>query len=39
MSAVMIVLGKPTGWGDVKKELADSQFVKKVMEYDIDSIP
>lgn len=39
MSAVMTVLQKDVSWASVKKELADSQFVKKVMEFDIDSIP
>jgi len=39
MSAVMIVLGKPTNWSDVKKELTDPKFVQKVMEYDIDNTP
>lgn len=39
MSAVMIILGKDTSWAAVKKELADSQFVKKVMEFDKENIP
>lgn len=38
MSAVMIVLGKSPDWANVKKELTDSTFVKKVMEYDMDNI-
>ena len=39
MSAVMTVLQKEQNWASVKKELADSNFVKKVMEFDIDNIP
>jgi len=39
MSAVMIILGKDTSWAAVKKELADSQFVKKIMEFDKENIP
>jgi len=35
----MIVLGKPTNWSDVKKELTDPKFVQKVMDYDIDNTP
>jgi dynein heavy chain len=38
MSAVMIVLGKNPDWASVKKELTDSTFVKKVMEFDMDTI-
>jgi dynein heavy chain len=38
MSAVMIVLQKAPDWASVKKELTDSQFVKKIMEYDMDNI-
>lgn len=38
MSAVMIVLQKSPDWASVKKELTDSQFVKKVMEFDMDNI-
>ena len=39
MSSVMIVLQKDISWASVKKELADSQFVKKIMEFDIENIP
>jgi len=39
MSAVMIVLGKETSWASVKKELTDSAFLKKIMEYDKDNVP
>jgi dynein heavy chain len=39
MAAVMTVLGKETSWPSVKKELADSNFVKKIMEFDKESIP
>jgi len=38
MSAVMVVLGKDTTWATVKKELADSNFVKKIMEFDKENI-
>lgn len=38
MSAVMIVLGKNPDWASVKKELTDSTFVKKVMDFDMDNI-
>ena len=38
MSAVMTVLKKDTAWASVKKELADSNFVKKIMEFDKDNI-
>lgn len=38
MSAVMIVLSKNPDWASVKKELTDSAFVKKIMDYDMDNI-
>jgi len=38
MAAVMVVLGKDTSWPTVKKELADSNFVKKIMEFDKENI-
>lgn len=38
MNAVMIVLGKEPSWVVAKKELADSNFIKKVMEYDKENI-
>ena len=38
MSAVMIVFGKDPSWQTAKKELADSSFIKKVTEFDKESI-
>lgn len=38
MSAVMIVLQKDPTWQTVKKELADPNFVKKIMEFDKERI-
>lgn len=38
MNAVMIVLGKEPSWVVAKKELADSNFIKKVMDYDKENI-
>jgi len=38
MNAVMIVFQKEPTWPTVKKELADSNFVKKVMEFDKENI-
>jgi dynein heavy chain len=38
MAAVMTVLGKDPGWPSVKKELADSNFVKKIMDFDKEAI-
>ena len=38
MNAVMIVFNKEPNWATVKKELADSQFIKKVMEFDKENI-
>ena len=38
MAAVMVVLGKDPGWASVKKELADSTFVKKITEFDKEAI-
>lgn len=38
MSAVMIVLGKDPSWPSVKKELADSAFVKKITTFDKDAL-
>jgi len=38
MNAVMIVFQKEATWQTVKKELADSQFVKKVTEFDKENI-
>lgn len=38
MSAVMIVLQKDPTWLAVKKELADPNFVKKIMEFDKERI-
>jgi len=34
----MIVLGKDPTWATAKKELADPQFIKKVMDYDKENI-
>jgi dynein heavy chain len=38
MNAVMIVLGKEPSWVVAKKELADSNFIKKVMDFDKENI-
>lgn len=38
MYAVMVILQKETTWISVKKELADSQFVKKIKEFDKDKV-
>lgn len=38
MSAVMIVFQKDPSWATAKKELADSSFIKKVTEFEKDSI-
>lgn len=39
MSAVMILLQKDATWASAKKELSDSSFIKKIMEFDKDNIP
>jgi dynein heavy chain len=38
MSAVMILLQKEPTWPSAKKELSDSSFIKKIMEFDKDNI-
>jgi len=38
MNAVMIVLQKEPSWPSAKKELSDSNFIKKVMEFDKENI-
>lgn len=38
MAAVMVVLGKDTGWATVKKELAAPDFVKGIMLFDKENI-
>jgi dynein heavy chain len=38
MGAVMTFLRKPTDWPSVKKELTDSTFVNKIMDYEKDNI-
>lgn len=38
MSAVMILLQKEPTWQSAKKELSDSSFIKKIMEFDKDNI-
>jgi tagatose-1,6-bisphosphate aldolase non-catalytic subunit AgaZ/GatZ len=38
MDAVMIFLEKPTGWASVKKELNDTQFLKRVFEFSKDTV-
>jgi dynein heavy chain len=39
MNAVMVVMNKEASWPSVKKELADSNFVKKIMDFDKENIP
>lgn len=39
MYAVMVIMSRDPTWATVKKELADPQFIKKIKEYDKDSIP
>ena len=36
LSAVLTVLKKPVGWDEAKKQLNDSAFLTKLMEYDKD---
>jgi dynein heavy chain len=38
MSAVMILLQKEPTWPSAKKELSDSAFIKKIMDFDKDNI-
>jgi dynein heavy chain len=38
MEAIMIILGKDPNWPSVKKELADSEFLKRLKEVDKDHI-
>lgn len=38
MSAVMVMFGKEPTWPVAKKEMGDSNFLKKIMEYDKDNI-
>jgi len=38
MSAVMVILGKPTTWLEVKRELADIKFIDKIMYIDKDNM-
>ena len=39
MNAVMTILNKEATWQSAKKELADTEFIKKIKGYDIDTIP
>jgi len=39
MNAVMILLQKEPTWVSAKKELSDSAFIKKIMDFDKDNIP
>lgn len=39
MSAVMVLLQKDSTWASAKKELSDSSFIKRIMEFDKDNIP
>jgi len=38
MDAVMVFMEKPTGWASVKKELNDTQFLNKIMDFNKDAI-
>jgi len=38
MDAVMTFLEKPTGWTSVKKELNDTQFLNRIMDFNKDGI-
>ena len=38
MDAVMTFLEKPTGWTSVKKELNDTGFLKRIIEFDKEAI-
>jgi len=38
MSAVMVFLKKPRDWVSVKKELNDSNFVKRIEDFDKENI-
>lgn len=38
MDAVMVFMEKPTGWPSVKKELNDTQFLKRILEFNKDGI-
>lgn len=38
MGAVMTFMRKPTDWGSVKKELTDSTFMNKILDFDKDNI-
>lgn len=38
MGAVMVFLQKDTAWSSVKKELSDTQFLKRIMEFNKDDI-
>ncbi|XP_013408536.1 dynein heavy chain 6, axonemal [Lingula anatina] len=39
MEAVCILLGQKTDWASAKAVLGDSQFLKKLVDYDKDNIP
>jgi dynein heavy chain len=38
MAAVMIIIGKDTGWATVKKEMAAPDFLKMIMFFDKENI-
>jgi dynein heavy chain, axonemal len=39
MNAVMTFLGEATGWANVKKQLNDMGFTKRILDFDMANIP